>query len=381
MESYLRDRNYLALYLNSICAQFASALMLSFVGASLILQGMPLYLVFLYFGLEFFARALFSPLGSTVTRKYGPKNAILIANLMLIAYFFALSTYASSPVLGFSSLLLYALSRGIYHPTKHYLEAVFISNNTRGRFLTMQIVLNSVCAAIAVGFATYSVTVWDSFLPVAILAAVFLLTASLIILSMLDNLPRVASGNYRHVFRRFLSGHFRGDMLAFAGFSWPMSFNNVVVALLVYFAVDSLKLFGIIMVSVFLVQMVFTLIYGQFTDENRIKSNKLASGLMIISQASFWLAFTPLVVAVIKSVYDAIWNGFDSSFTARFHQKIKLHGLVFACAKEMSIGFAGALYCFVLALAAYWWSSGAVFSLSIVLACLGVVVAWKKFRD
>ncbi len=381
MENYLHDRNYLALYLNSICVQFASALMLSFVGASLILQGMPLYLVFLYFGLEFLARALFSPLGSVLTRRWGLKSAILIANLILIAYFFVLSTYSSSPVLGFSSLLLYALSRGIYHPTKHFLEATFIRNSTRGRFLTMEIVLNSVCAALAVGFATYSVTVWHTFFPVAILAAVFLLAASFIILSMLDNLPKVATGGYRHVFRHFLSAGFRRDRQAFAGFAQPMAFNNVVVALLVYFVVDSLKIFGIVMVSVFLVQMVFTLVYGRFTDENRIKSNKLASGLAIASQVSFWLAVTPLLVAVIKSVYDAIWNIFDSSFTARFHQKIKLHGLVFGCAKEMSIGFAGATYCLALSASAYFWHSSIVFSIAIILACIGIVEAWKKFTD
>lgn len=381
MENYLHDRNYLALYLNSICVQFASALMLSFVGASLILQGMPLYMVFLYFGLEFLARGLFSPLGSVVTRRFGPKNAILIANLILIAYFFVLSTYSTSPVLGFSSLLLYALSRGIYHPTKHYLEAVFIRNNTRGHFLTMEIVLNSLCAALAVGFAAYSVSVWHTFLPVAVLAAVFLLGASLVILRMLDDLPKVDAGSYRQVFRTFWSGRFFHDLQAFAGFSWPMAFNNVVVALLVYFVVDSLKLFGVVMVCVFLVQMVFTLVYGQFTDKNRIKSNKLASGLAIGAQAGFWLAFTPLLVAVIKSVYDAIWNIFDSSFTARFHQKIKLHGLVFGCAKEMSIGFGSAIYCLFLAAVAYSWRASTVFSVAIILACYGVVVAWEKFRD
>jgi len=380
MESYLRNRNYLALYLNSVCVQFASALMLSFVGASLLLQGLPLHLVFLYFGLEFLARALFSPLGSTVTRRFGAKNAILIANLILIAYFFVLSAYSTSPALGFSSLLLYALSRGIYHPTKHYLEAMFVANETRGRFLSMEIVLNSVCAALAVGFATYSVSVWHTFFPVAIVAAVFLLAASLVVLSMLDDLPKVVSGSYREVFRGFMSVAFRRDLEAFAGFSWPMAFNNVVVALLVYFVVDSLKIFGVVMVSVFLVQMVFTLVYGQFTDKNRIKSNKLASGLAIASQVAFWLAFTPLIVAIIKSVYDSMWDIFDSSFTARFHQKIKLHGLMFGCAKEMSIGFGGATFCLILSATAYFWRFG-VFGLSIVLACMGVVAAWKKFAD
>lgn len=380
MESYLRDRNYLALYLNAICVQFASALMLSFVGAHLLLQGLPLHFVFLYFGLEFLARAAFTPLGSILTRRFGPKKAILISNGILILYFVALSMYTVSPAIGFSSLLLYALSRGIYHPVKHYLQAVFINNHTRGHFLTMEIVLTTICAALAIGFATYSVTVWHSFLPVAMLAAVFLTAASLAILKLLGDLPHVATGSLRHIVKRFFSREFRRDFQAFAGFSWPMAFNNAVVALLVYFVVESLELFGIIMISIFLAQMLFTLIYGLFTDKNRIRSNKLASFLSIGAHAAFWLAATPLLVAGIKAVYDAIWNVFDSSFTARFHEKIKHKGLVYACMKEMSIGVGAAMYCFILAACAYAWQTG-VFSVAIVLACVGVIVAWKRFAD
>lgn len=380
MESYLRDRNYLALYLNAICVQFASALMLSFIGAHLLLQGLPLYLVLLYFGLEFFARALFTPLGSLLTRRFGPKKAILISNGILVLYFVALGMYATAPAIGFASFLLYALSRGIYHPVKHYLQAVFINNHTRGHFLTMEIVLTTICASLAVGFATYSVTVWHSFMPVAALAAVFLTAASLAILRLLGDLPHVATGSLRHVFKRFFAQEFRRDFQAFVGFSWPMAFNNVVVALLVYFVVESLQLFGVIMISVLMAQMIFTLIYGLFTDKNRIRSNKLASGLSIGGHLAFLLASTPLLVAGIKAVYDTLWNSFDSSFTARFHEKIKHKGLVYACMKEMSIGIGAASFCFLLATVAWLWQAG-TFTVAIGVACLGIIIAWKQFKD
>src|SRR4051794_16350725 len=121
MQEYLRDKNYLALYLNSIGVQFSSALVLSFVGAHLFTQGLPLYLVLLYFGLEFLFRALFTLLSHTLTQKYGIKHTIVFSNIVLILYFFMLSLFATHPVVGFCSFILYAFSRGIYHPAKHYL--------------------------------------------------------------------------------------------------------------------------------------------------------------------------------------------------------------------------------------------------------------------
>ncbi len=380
MESYIPNRNYLALYLNYAGIQFSSALVLSFVGAYLYLEGLSLALIFVYFGVEFLLRAVFSPLSSTLAQKYGFKVIIVIANILLVFYFISLSLYELHPLLVFGGIVLHALSRGMYHPVKHHMEAFFVRDNTRGHFLTLETVISGLAAASAVGFATLSLTMWDSFWPVTIFATLLLGAASLVIFLLLGNMQHEHDGGYRAVWNHFRSERFRLDLSAYIGFALNIGFNNVVVALLVFFVVDSLKLFGIIMATVFLVQMVVTLIYGLFIDKNRLKSNKFASILQVFSYTTFLLALSPLLVAAVKTVYDLVWNAFDSSFTSRFDTKIRKNGLVYACSKEVTLGIGAGLYCLMLAAVAYFWRDG-VFAVSLVMASGGVVLAWRKFID
>lgn len=380
MENYISNKNYLALYFNTIGVKYASALVLSFIGAFLYFEGLALPLIFLYFGCEFLLRAIISPFSGTITSRFGYKRTVVASFILLGCYFLALSTISTYPLIGFSSFILHSISRGIYYPTKHYMQAMFVRDYNRGRFLTLEMVLASLTGALAVLYATYSVTVWKSFLPVAIVAALFLVFSSFSVWFMLGNLKPIERIQYKDVINHCKSKVFRKDLLAFTGFGTNVAFNNVVVALLVFFVADSLKLFGIIMAVVFILEMLITLTYGRFIDNNRLESNKVASILQVGSYASFLLAFTPLLITGIKTVYNFAWNVFDSSFTTRFHSKIHRQGLSYSCAKEVILAGTAGINCFLLAGIAYIWEPF-VFEASLVLASLGVVLAWTQFKD
>ncbi|MEX2043671.1 MAG: hypothetical protein WD926_02125 [Patescibacteria group bacterium] len=380
IKNYISDKNYLGLYFNTIGIKFASALVLSFVGAYFYSEGIPLAIIFLYFGAEFLLRAIISPFSGVVTTKLGYTRTVIIANIILAGYFLALSALETYPVIGLSSFVLHSLARGLYYPTKHYMQAKFVREFNRGRFLTLEIVIASLTGAAAVLFATYSVTVWQSFLPVAIAAGLFLMFATLSIALMLGDLEYGGRIRYRDVLKHCRLSSYRVDAKAFTGFGANVAFNNVVVALLVFFVAESLRLFGLIMATVFILEMLLTLAYGRLIDKNRLRSNKVASFLQISSYASFLLAFTPLLVTAIKTAYNIVWNIFDSSFTVRFHSKISRQGLVYACAKEVNLGLAAAGTCFVLAGVAYFGSYAAFVS-ALVLSSLGVWLAWSQFKD
>lgn len=381
INGHIPNKNYVALYFNTIGIKFASSLVLSFVGAYLYFEGVSLPLIFVYFGGEFFLRGLFSPLSGVITTRFGYARAVVIGNILLAAYFLTLSALPKYPLIGFSSFILHAMSRGIYYPTKHYMEAKFVQEFNRGRFLTLEIVIASITGALAVLFATYSVTVWKSFLPVALAVSLFLLFSSISVSFMLGDLPFKQRIRYRDTFQRCLSPIFRKDATAFIGFGMNMMFNNVVVTLLVFFVVGSLKLFGLVIATVFVLEMLVIFIYGSLIDRNRLRSNKAASVMQIVSYGSFLAATTPLLVATVKTFYDVVWNVFDSSFTTRFHSKISRKGLVYACAKEVSLDMTSAAMCFVLAAAAFLWAASTTFYLALALAAAGVVLAWTQFKD
>lgn len=380
VQDYISNKNYLALYLNTIGIKFASALVLSFVGAFLYLQGVSLPLIFLYFGAEFLLRALVSPLSGVVTTRYGFKRTIILANVLLVAYFISLSFIETQPIIGYMSFIFHSLSRGLYYPTKHYMQAKFVQEHNRGRFLTLEIVIASVVAVFAALLAVYSVTIWDSFWPVALVAVGLLIFSSLSILLLLGPLHHDKQISYGDVVIYGSSGVFRADAIAFTGFAANVVFNNVVVALLVFFVVDSFKLFGIIMASVFILEMIITLSFGRFIDKNRLRSNRAASILQVVSYATFLAALTPLLVTVIKTFYNVSWNIFDSSFTTRFHSKINRQGLLYACSKEVNLGLASGVFCLILAASAHLWDKN-VFEVSLAIAAGGVVALWAHFKD
>lgn len=380
MRDYILNKNYIALYINSAAMHFASALVLTFVGVNLLIEGLPLYLVLVYFGSEFVLRSLLSPFSSTFVNRFGIKQTIIIANVLLVMYFLTLSLFPTYPVIGFSSLIFHAISKALYHPAKHYLQAIFIENHTRGHFLTLEIVINSICAAIAVSFAAFSVTVWKSFFPVAALASIMIVVASFSIIKLLDKVDVKVVSSYIAVMKNVFSRSFRSDALAFTGFAGSMGFNNVVVALLVFFVVESLALFGTIVALVFLAETALTLIYGKYIDVNRRSSNKLASILQLASFGTFLSAATPLSITLVKTAYGVIWNIYDSSFTSRFQDKMKQRGFMYACSKEVALCFSTGAYCLILAAVAYFWP-GYVFEVSLMLAVCGVLLAWSKFKD
>ncbi len=380
IQDYISNKNYTALYLNTIGIKFASALVLTFVGAYLYIKGIPLSLIFLYFGAEFLLRAFVAPFSGVITTKYGFKHTIIAANLLLVAYFVSLSFIETLPLLGYMSFVFHSLSRGLYYPTKHYIQAKFIQEHNRGKFLTFEIVISGLVGIFAVAIATYSIAVLDSFWPVALAATLFLIFSSSSILILLGNLTHEKRLKYTDIVKHGASGVFRADAVAFTGFAANIVFNNVVVALLVFFIVDSFKLFGIIMASVFILEMFITLFFGRYIDKNRVKSNRTASVLQIISYVSFLTAFTPLLATITKTLYNITWNIFDSSFTARFHSKINRQGLLYACTKEVNLGLASGVFCIILASAAYFWGNS-VFEISLAIAILGVVALWFYFKD
>ncbi len=380
IKNYISNRDYLALYFNTIGIKYASSLVLSFVGAFLYVEGISLPLIFLYFGAEFLLRAVIHPFSGVLTTKYGFKRTVVAANVLLAAYFLALSMISIYPVVGYLSFILHAIARGIYYPTKHYMTASFIREYNRGRYLTLEMVIASLTGALAVLFATYSVAVWDSFLPVALVAGLFITFSSLSVWFLLGDLEHDGRLRYRDVLRHSTSKVFRRDAWAFTGFGINVGFSNVVVALLVFFVADSLELFGAIMAAVFILEMLITLLYGRFIDRNRLASNKAASLLQVGSYVSFLFATTPLLVTGIRTAYSLIWNAFDSSFTTRFHSKISRQGLRYACAKEVNLALAAAVNCFALAGVAHFWSS-AVFPAALAIASFGVFLAWTQFKD
>lgn len=382
MDKYAPNKNYLALYANALAMQFSSALVLTFVGVSLFIQGLSLTYILFYFGLEFIVRALLTPFSGTLVSKLGLNKVVIIANSLLFLYFLNLSLFSINPKLGFASFILHSASKALYHPAKHYLQANFVEDGKRGHYLSLEVVLNGICGALAVSFATFSMIAYKSFFPVALVAGLMLFIASFVLVKVLDDIDTSSSNlNYKKIIKFTLSKKFRYDFAAFAGFAASMGFNNVVISLFIFFIIGSLKLFGIISATLFIVNIILTLIYGAYIDKKRQQSTKIAGLLQILSLLLLATASSPLTAGIFKALYDFSWGSYDGSFTSRFHDKIKRNGLIYACSKEVSLSLSAGMYCTVLAVASLFMTQYFVMILALILVFIGIFIAQKCFTD
>jgi hypothetical protein len=383
MDKYLSNRNYLALYIHSVAMRFSSALVLSFVGANFFTQGLALNYILLYFGLEFILRGILSPLSSTSVSKIGLKKTILLANFLLMFYFLSLGFYSLNPKLFFFSFILHSISKALYHPAKHFLEASLVENRTRGHFLTMEIILNSITAATALSIATFSVTVLGSFMPVAVVSIIMLAIASYAVVDMLPNIKTKDNlcHGYKAIIKNVFSKHFRKDVIAFSGFGASMGFHDVVVSLVVFFSLGSLKEFGIITSILFIVNMFLILAFGKLIDHRRKRSTHIASVMELLSLVGLFASSGVFGTILAKSFYDVSWESYDASFTARFHQKMKKAGFQFACSKEVALSMATGVFCLILSLITSLQGEQSLVPASFVLVSIGAILAIRYFKD
>jgi len=384
MFNYFKNKNYLAFYLNNIGTKFASTLVLSFTGAYFYDYGMSLFLILLYFALEFGFRALFSPLGGFLSSRIGFRKTINLSYIILIFYFISLGFIKQYFWLGYFGFLLHSLSRGIYYPIKHLTQSLFIENGDRGKFLTFEMVLTTLIGILAISFASYSVIMFKSFFPVVILASIFLLISILSIHFLLDeNEKKIDKINIKEIYSFFLGKKFRNDLIGFTGFSTNIIINNVIIGLITFYFSNDFKTFSIIMNLVLAFELIFTLLFGYYIDKNKNKATSQSSILQTISYFSYiFIIKTPIALFILQSFYKIIWNMFDSSFTARFHTKINgsRNSTIYACAKEMSLGFSMFVVLSILSLCSIFFNEK-VFIMSFWFGILGILILNKKFVD
>lgn len=381
MNRYFAGKNYLALYTNTIGTKFASTLVLSFVGAYLFNLGLGLSLVLLYFALEFGLRSLVSPFGGVLATRIGFKKTISISYLVLVIYFVAVSLAEVSFTIGFFSFIFHSISRGLYYPNKHLVESLLVFDGTRGSFLSLEAVISTLVSLIAVSVASTSLFVFNSFVPVVVLASLFLLFAVAGIHSLDYEGEELRPTSLKQIKKFIASTVFRKDLIAFSGFATNIVVNNVLVGLFIFLVVGDFKAFGFVMAFVLIAELVFLLLFGRYIDRHKKAASRRASYLNSLVYLLYPFARTPATAFLAQSVYKIVWGAFDTSFTARFHSKMKesAHPAIYASAKETVLWATSSLTLFILAALSQPLGER-VFVLGFIVAVAGVWVTYINFK-
>lgn len=379
---HVENKEYFALYINSIGTKFASTIVLSLGAAYLFSIGFSLAAVLLYFALEFGLRGLTNPFSAKVAEKIGLKKSILLSYVLLTVYFVSLSFAKENHLVGFFSFIFHSISRGIYYPLKHFLQAQVVRNASRGKFLTLEIVINILIGIFATGFSSFILYRFTVFFPIAIIAGIILLVSYYIFSKNIKDPKIKTKSKYTDVLKNIVSKEFREDIFPYFTFSINVVTNNVIIGLFLYYFLGDFKTFGIVMALTILVESVITLIYGFFIDKDHNKATKRATILQ--SLAYVFLVILPKIpfgLFLLNSAYRITWNLFDSSFTSKFHTKIKRrNNLIYACSKEFILGISMFLILSVYSVIALYFESY-FFSFVFITSIIGAVLTQMFFVE
>lgn len=338
--AYFSSPAYNALYATVLLNKLGDSVFSFFVAGYLYSIGIPLAGVLLFFGFEFGLRGLLSPLGAMSVSRFGVGNTLLVAGGFSAGFFVALSAASNDPIAAFACFILYSLSRAVYHPCKHALNATLVDNAHRGRQHTLELVVTSVGGAIGAVLAG-TVIERSSFQVAALLAAGFSLTSALPFFWLLRDRKDAATAHpsFLEPYRFLASAEFRPNLLPFFAESATIIVRVVAAPLFLYLTIKHFDTVGLVVGLALTVETLITLWHGRHIDH--------AGNQSAITRASWLLSVAHVAYAVIargsvtaffcQLMLQTSNNMFASAWNTAIHRKISASSkpLVYAAAKEL----------------------------------------------
>lgn len=332
--------------------------------------------VLLFFGCEFGLRGLLSPLGAMAIVRFGMAGSLFMAGAASALFFLALGASSHDPRLAFGCFTLYSLSRALYHPAKHAINALLVNQTHRGRQQTLELVFASVGSALGAIIAGF-VMVENSFMAAAQIAAIFSLVSGLPFFWILQGqeappYPKLIS--FRDPYRFILSAEFRHQWIPFLGEAATHTARVVAAPLFLFLTLKHFDVVGLVVGAALLLEMVITLWHGQRIDQSgNSAAISRSSWLLSISFLSYgFLTRSSITAFIAQFILQVTNNLFASAWNTHIHKDVQRSSspLVYASSKELLLCLFELGLMLLFALMAYFLGES-VFYAMFVLGALG----------
>lgn len=381
LSAYFPNRNYFFLYLHVFGEKIGNRLLEIFTGVIFYQLGMSLAFILLFFALEFGLRGALAPMARVAVCKVGIKKAIIISYVFLIVFFILIGLTRVSLELGFLSFIFQAISRAIYYPCLDTLHSVFITNDSRGKQYTLELVITAVAGLLAVGIG--STVLANTILP-AIIAIGIYLAIAIGALLLMDHIEFPKGGNFIDSYKYLASPEFRENLLPLGAQSIVIIANVIVVPVFIFTLVKNPSSFSFIIIVGILVEMVLALAYGLWMDKlGHKKTLRWASGLQAFGNLGYILmTHRPTLLPLMNGLNNTAWDMYSSNYNTRIHKKAQKtkNPLLFNTASQMNLCFVEIIVLTAFALFA-WRYGNTVFVLIFLSSIIGLYVSTKYFVD
>lgn len=376
LRNYFADKNYSAFYLHSFGDTVGSTLAEVFTGAFFYSVGMPIYLILLFFGLEFGLRGALAPLGPAFFFRYGITKTIAISYGFFIVYFIIVGIAPFSIVVAFFAFIFQSISRAVYYPCIDALHSVLIHEENRGRQFSFENGLSLVAGLVAVALGTLALAHY-SFWFLAGGAAIALLVAAYG--ASLFNVEASGNMEFKDSYSYLASKEYRPYVLPISGYALAIIANIIIAPLFVFIRVGKFETFGIIVGLSIVVQMVVFGIIGVIVDRKNKKTSSWVAGLQALGNVAYPLMGTnPFVVFFVNTYNTNAWNAFRNTYEPRLQKDAKKSSspFLFMSAIQMNLCFAEIIALSLFALVAYAWGA-AVFAVIFGASVLGIWISHR----
>ncbi len=380
LKNYFKNKNYIALYLNSIGNNIAGALFSFFSGTYLYSMGMPLHFVILFFGLEFGLRGVLSPLGPIFSRKFGIPTTMLISYISLSVFFFIISLASTSLFISFFSFIFISFAWGIECPIMNFIYSMVVDNKHRGKQFSLNIVIGAISRMFGIFIGAMLIDKVN-FVWIAVFATIISLLTSIPFFIFLDDIhiPKIS---FIDPYKFLFSKEFRENLIPMTGYSLSIIANESIAPLFIFILVGSFKIFGFIFILSILAEKIFTLLFGHYIDKNGNKKSVILSSILLsIGLFTYMFIYNPLSAFLVSSYTQISKNMFFGSLETGLHKKMKnsKHSFIYSTAKEMSLCFSEVIYLPIFALIAYFFDKN-IFAIVFLSGIFGLYLVRKFFR-
>lgn len=313
----LKKYEYRCMFLSKFCYNFANALQETFGAVVLYQFGIPVYLIFLIYGLRFLITGLITPFYLVLSSRIGITKTILISDLFSILCAFMLLTGINS-----SNLILFIIViglTGLSNPSSDALSSHYIKTESRGKCNSLLNITKIMATALATILVSFNIINNTTHLLIFLIIAFFLLEGYFLL--KVDYKPKYNGCAFKDTFNYLKNSSSNYKLI------YSLRTNHIIerlfLPLYIFIAIKDFKTFSFIIVISLLFQFITVMITGIFTDRNINKTNNVVSIIKIFITSIFIFFKNKFVLSIGKIFSDNFEKVYETSIQTSIQNIIK----------------------------------------------------------
>lgn len=305
------------MFLSKFCYNFANALQETFGTVVLYQFGIPVYLIFLIYGLRFLITGLITPFYLVLSSRIGITKTILISDLFSILCAFMLLTGINN-----SNLILFIIViglTGLSNPSSDALSSRYIKTENRGKCNSLLNITKIIATALSTILVSFNIITSSTHFLIFLIMISFLLESYFLL--KIDYKTKYNGCAFKDTFKYLKNSNNNYKLI------YSLRTNHIIerlfLPLYVFIAIKDFKTFAFITILSLLLQFITVLITGIFTDKNINKTNNIVSIIKIFITSIFIFFKNKFVISIGKIFSDNFEKVYETSIQTSIQNIIK----------------------------------------------------------